>query len=57
MDGIRQGDQVEVDTVTGMIRNLSTKAEFQAAPFPEFLQRIISLGGLLPYVEEKLAER
>jgi 3-isopropylmalate dehydratase small subunit len=56
-EGIRQGDEIEVDTGRGLIRDLTTGAEFRAAPFPEFLQRIIDRGGLMPYVEEQLAAR
>ena len=57
VDGIREGDEIEVDTAAGLIRILTTGSEFHAAPFPEFIQRIIDRGGLLAYVEERLAER
>ena len=56
-EGIRQGDEIEVDTGRGLIRDLTTGAEFLAAPFPDFLQRIIDRGGLMPYVEDQLAAR
>lgn len=56
VDGIREGDEVELDTTAGVIRNLSTGAEFRAVPFPDFLQRIIARGGLLAYVEERLGQ-
>lgn len=56
-EGIRQGDEIEVDTGRGLIRDLTTGADYQAAPFPEFLQRIIDRGGLIPYIEEQLAAR
>jgi 3-isopropylmalate/(R)-2-methylmalate dehydratase small subunit len=55
VDGINSGDEIEVEPATGTIRNLSTGQEFRAAPYPEFLQRIIDLGGLLAYVEDRLA--
>ncbi len=54
-DGIREGDEVEVELATGLIRNLTSGQTFRAAPFPEFLKRIIDCGGLLAYVEERLA--
>ncbi len=57
VDGIDQGDRVELDTAAGEIRNLTTGETYRAEPFPEFLQRIIAVGGLLPYVEERLAEQ
>jgi len=57
VEGIAQGDAVEIDPSRGRIVNLTSGAEFVAAPFPEFLQRIIDRGGLMPYVEERLAAR
>ncbi|MBI3763166.1 MAG: 3-isopropylmalate dehydratase small subunit, partial [Chloroflexi bacterium] len=57
VDGIREGDEIEVDAATGTIRNLTKGETYRAEPFPEFLQRIIDRGGLLAYVEERLAER
>jgi 3-isopropylmalate dehydratase small subunit len=54
VDGIAEGDEVEVEPATGTIRNVTQGSTFQAAPYPEFLQRIIDRGGLLPYVEERL---
>ncbi len=55
VDGIQPGDEVEVEPATGTIRNLTRGETYQAEPFPEFLQRIIDRGGLLAYVEERLA--
>jgi len=50
---IQEGDTVEVDLESGRIKNLRTGEEYQATPFPEFMQGIISLGGLINYVKEK----
>ncbi|HET7010288.1 MAG TPA: AMP-binding protein [Anaerolineales bacterium] len=57
VDGIAQGDEIEVEPALGVIRDLTRGTSFQAAPYPPFLQRIIERGGLLAYVEERLAER
>jgi len=57
VDGIRAGDEIEVDPAAGVIRNRSTGETFAVPPFPEFLQRIIDRGGLVPYVEEQLARQ
>jgi len=54
VDGIQAGDELEVEPATGTIRNLTRRQDYQAAPYPEFLQRIIQSGGLLAYVEERL---
>lgn len=49
--GIGAGDTVEVDFATGIIKNLSTGAQFQAQPFPEFMQKLIASGGLVGYIQ------
>jgi len=46
-DAISAGDRVSVDFDTGTITDLTTGKTFQAAPYPEFLQKIISAGGLM----------
>lgn len=50
---IQEGDTVEVDLESGKIKNLRSGEEYQATPFPEFMQGIISQGGLINYVKEK----
>ena len=47
VDGINPGDAVSVDFQSGVIVNETTGKTFQAAPFPEFVNRIIDNGGLL----------
>ncbi len=54
VDDIRQGDEIEVEPAAGVVRNLSSGEVYQAEPFPDFLQRIIEMGGLLAYVEDRL---
>ena len=55
VDGIQEGDEIEVEPATGTVRNLTRGETYRAEPFPDFLQRIIDRGGLLGYVEERLA--
>lgn len=43
---IGEGSRVEADLDRGVIRDLTTGAEFQTEPFPPFIQQIISAGGL-----------
>lgn len=47
VDGINAGDEVNIDVSTGTITNVTTGKVYKAQPFPEFLQKIISAGGLL----------
>ena len=51
--GISDGDEVEVDFDTGVIVNKTTCAEFKGQPFPEFMQNIITKGGLVNYINDK----
>lgn len=48
---ISAGDTVEADLGAGVIRNLTTGAEFGAAPFPPFIQQIIEAGGLVEAIK------
>ena len=57
VDGIVEGDEVEAEPTTGTIRNLTRGETYQAEPFPDFLRRIIDRGGLLTYVEERIAAK
>lgn len=50
---INDGDEVSVDYDTGKIKDITTGQEFQAQPFPEFMQKIIDAGGLVNYVNAK----
>lgn len=54
---INEGDQLEIDTETGTIRNLTQGTEYGCKPVPAFLQEIIDAGGLKPYVQQKLAAK
>ncbi len=56
-EALQEGDQVEVDLVKGVIKNLTSGEEYHAAPFPPFMQGIIEQGGLINYVRERMKER
>ncbi len=51
------GDELELDTETGVITNLSKGKSYQAAPLPAFIQGIIQNGGLVEYVKQRVAAR
>ena len=53
-EAIRSGDIISVDTKTGLITDETTGEVFEAKAFPPFIDNIISKGGLLPYLKEKL---
>ncbi len=54
---IAEGDEISVNLEEGMIKNENTGDTFYAAPFPEFMQELISAGGLINYVRERLKNK
>lgn len=52
-DKIEVGDDIEVDFATGIITNKTKNETYQSQPFPEFLQKMIDLDGLVNYVNAK----
>ncbi len=46
-DSIEEGDQIQVNFDTGVIRNETKNETYQAQPFPPFIKAIIAKGGLL----------
>lgn len=46
VDGIRDGDVVDVDFSTGTIIDETTGKRYAAEPFPPFMQDLIAAGGL-----------
>lgn len=57
VDGISAGDTVSVNFDTGVIVNEATGQQFQAAPFPGFVNGIIENGGLLKSLKARGAAK
>lgn len=53
VDGINEGDEIEVDADAGVIRNLTSNVVFSVAPVPPFMQELIAAGGLMAYTKKK----
>lgn len=51
--GIKAGDEVEIDFDSGVIVNKSKGQTYQGQAFPEFMQRIIKAEGLMNYINAK----
>ena len=52
VDKIVDGDLLEIDLSSGIIKNLSKNQTYNSQPFPEFLQEIINEGGLMNWVKK-----
>lgn len=50
---ISKGDVIKADFDTGTIENVTKNEKYQAKPFPDFINGIITSGGLVDYTREK----
>ncbi|MBN2843635.1 MAG: 3-isopropylmalate dehydratase small subunit [Sedimentisphaerales bacterium] len=50
---INNGDEVEVDLVAGVIKNLTQKKDIKFNPLPQFALDIIADGGLIKHISKK----
>jgi len=57
VDQCSPGNILEVDTVQGVIKNLSKDKVYKTNLLPEFIQKVISVGGLREYVKEEVKRR
>lgn len=53
-DLIKEGDEIEIDADTGIIRNITNSEEYNAKPIPPFMQELIKAGGLIEWVKRRL---
>ncbi|MGQ0536738.1 MAG: 3-isopropylmalate dehydratase small subunit [Methanobacteriota archaeon] len=49
---IRDGDELEVDVATGLVRNVTRAEEYPFRPLGGFVQAVLAEGGLAPYVRK-----
>jgi 3-isopropylmalate/(R)-2-methylmalate dehydratase small subunit len=52
VDGIGHGDELEVDTDRGIIKNITSGIAYSARPFPGFIKGIIQAGGLMKFAQK-----
>lgn len=52
-ENIEAGDTVEIDFDSGVITNVTKDQTYQGQAFPEFMQNIITSGGLMNYINNR----
>ena len=57
VDQCLPGDLFEVDTIKGIIKNLSKDKVYKTNLLPEFIQKVISVGGLREYIKEEVKRK
>jgi 3-isopropylmalate/(R)-2-methylmalate dehydratase small subunit len=50
-DSIGDGDEIEIDLGSGIVRNLTKNKEYRTQAFPQFLQNFVAEGGLMNYIK------
>ena len=50
---ISEGDEIEIDFHTGVIKNLTRNEQYQGQAFPEFMQKLIACEGLVNYINSQ----
>lgn len=51
-EDISEGDDIQIDFDSGLIKNITNGNVYHAAAFPAFMQDIINAGGLISYLKE-----
>ena len=52
---IADGDELEINFETGVIKNITQGKQYQAEPMPAFIQEIMDAGGLVQSIKNKRA--
>lgn len=50
-DKIEERDEVEISFDEGLIKNRTKGEEYKYNPLPEFMQKLLDSGGLIPYIK------
>ncbi|WP_290881266.1 3-isopropylmalate dehydratase small subunit [Helicobacter sp.] len=50
-DSICEGDTLEVDLASGVVKNLTQECTYKFAPIPTFMLELLESGGLIPYAK------
>ncbi len=54
---IETGDQIEVDTNAGIIKNVTKNETYKTQPIPSFMQELIDDGGLIKHIKKKMGDK
>ena len=51
------GDDLEIDLTRGSVRNLTKGTTYSVPPYPELIQEIINVGGMVEFAKKRIAQR
>ncbi len=55
VDDAADGDTLEVDLESGLIRNITKEREYRVTPMEPFMIELLQAGGLIAYTRQKMA--
>jgi len=55
-DEISEGNKIEIDFDSGVIKDITTSKDYRFSPIPEFMQELIKSGGLMQQAKKELAK-
>ncbi|GAC1475276.1 MAG: 3-isopropylmalate dehydratase small subunit [Candidatus Dormibacteraceae bacterium] len=55
-EAVEEGDELEVDLEEGIVRNFTKGDEYRCEAFPPFMNELLRMGGLVPWVRKRLEE-
>lgn len=53
-ESIETGDEIEVDTDAGIIKNITKNKTYKTQPIPPFMQELLDDGGLMNHIKKKI---
>jgi 3-isopropylmalate/(R)-2-methylmalate dehydratase small subunit len=53
IDGIEDGDELDIQVEEGVIKNVTKGTEIRFQPIPAFMQELLQGGGLIEYVKRQ----
>jgi 3-isopropylmalate/(R)-2-methylmalate dehydratase small subunit len=56
-DDATTGDDLEIDLTNGVVRNLTKHTTYNVPPYPELIQEIINVGGMVEFAKKRIAQR
>ncbi|MGH7903532.1 MAG: 3-isopropylmalate dehydratase small subunit [Candidatus Dormibacteraceae bacterium] len=54
---VEEGDELEIDLEEGIVRDYTRGDQFRCEAFPRFMNELMRMGGLAPWVRKRLEER
>jgi 3-isopropylmalate/(R)-2-methylmalate dehydratase small subunit len=54
--GCETGDELEYDTASGIIKNVTRGTQFESVPVAPFVAEVSEAGGLMNFVRNKIAD-